>query len=91
MVLLEAMACGLPPVATDVGFVREVVTDGESGLIVPPNNSPALAAAIRRMIEDSDFRQQLATKVRHAIAPPYTIAGAALAHDDVYRRIMPPY
>jgi len=91
MVLLEAMACGLPPVATDVGFVREVVTDGESGLIVPPDDSSALAGAIRHMIEDATFRQQVAANVRDAIAPSYTIAGAAVAHDAVYRRMMRRY
>ena len=91
MVLLEAMACALPPVATDVGFVRDVVADGENGLIVPPDNSPALAAAIRRMIEDTVFRQQVAAKVRDAITPPYTVAGAAAAHATVYRRVMRRY
>ncbi len=85
MVLLEAMACGLPPVASNVGFVHEVVMDGETGLIVPPGDSGALAAAIRKMIEDVAFRQQAAARVRDAIGHDYTVRGAAEAHDAVYR------
>jgi glycosyltransferase involved in cell wall biosynthesis len=91
MVLLEAMACGLPPVASDVGFVREVVTDGESGLIVPPGDSRALAAAIRRMIEDVSFRRGAAAKARDAIGHDYTVRGAAAAHDAAYRRMIGRY
>ena len=49
-VLQEASATGLPVVATDVGGNREVVLDGRSGLLVPPKDSGALAAAMRRMM-----------------------------------------
>jgi glycosyltransferase involved in cell wall biosynthesis len=53
--LLEAMACGAPPVVTDLIANREWITDGENGLIVPRDDPAALAGAVLRMIEDSGF------------------------------------
>ncbi|HSE03463.1 MAG TPA: glycosyltransferase family 4 protein [Methylomirabilota bacterium] len=51
IVLIEAMACGLPTVATDYPGVRAVIDDGETGLVVPPGSPEPVAAAIRRLIE----------------------------------------
>ncbi|HWI61032.1 MAG TPA: glycosyltransferase family 4 protein [Symbiobacteriaceae bacterium] len=52
LVLVEAMAAGRPVVATRVGGVPEVVVDGETGLLVPPEDPGALAAAARRLLSD---------------------------------------
>jgi glycosyltransferase involved in cell wall biosynthesis len=57
--LVEALAVGTPAIATDVGGVREIVTDGENGLLVPPGDPDALAAAIRRFVGDEDLRARL--------------------------------
>src|SRR4029450_5279563 len=51
--LVEAMAAGRPIVATDVGGVRDAVRDGENGLLVPPGDSTAFAAALRRLLADA--------------------------------------
>ena len=48
--VLEAMACGLPVVATDVGGVRQFVTDGDGGIVVAPGDAAALAAALERFL-----------------------------------------
>lgn len=52
LVVLEAMARSRPIVATPVGGTPEVIVDGETGLLVPPGDPPALAAAVRRLLDD---------------------------------------
>jgi glycosyltransferase involved in cell wall biosynthesis len=58
--LLEALAAGTPVIATAVGGIPEVVRDGENGLLVPPGDADALAAAIDRVVHDDVLRASLA-------------------------------
>jgi glycosyltransferase involved in cell wall biosynthesis len=57
--LVEALAVGTPAIATSVGGVPEIVTHGENGLLVPPGDPAALAAAIRRFLADDALRARL--------------------------------
>jgi glycosyltransferase involved in cell wall biosynthesis len=59
LVALEAMAQRRPVVATPVGGTPEVVVDGETGLLVPPRDPDALAAALRRLLDDADLRRRM--------------------------------
>lgn len=58
-VLVEALGCATPIVATDVGGVRDVLDDGRAGLLVPPADLDALLAAIRRLTSDAELRERL--------------------------------
>jgi glycosyltransferase involved in cell wall biosynthesis len=58
--VVESLAVGTPVIATSVGGVSEVVTDGENGLLVPPGDSGALAAAIHRLYGERGLRERLA-------------------------------
>jgi glycosyltransferase involved in cell wall biosynthesis len=58
--LMEAMATGVAVVGTDVGGTNELVVDGESGLLAPVYDPPALAQALRRLLVDPELRAQLA-------------------------------
>jgi len=61
---LEAMAYGKPVVAGDVGGLRDLVVDGETGLLVPPRDPPALRAALERLLRDRDLRLRLGAAAR---------------------------
>ena len=62
--LVEAAACGLPLITTDVPGCREVVSDGVDGLLVPRGDGAALARAIRRLREDPELAQRLGAAAR---------------------------
>jgi len=66
--VVEALAVGCPVIATAVGGVPEVVRDGENGLLVPPDDPEALAAAIRRFFADDDLRRRLAEAASGSVA-----------------------
>jgi glycosyltransferase involved in cell wall biosynthesis len=64
VVCLEAMAHGKPVVATDVGGLRDLVVDGETGLVVPPRDPGALRAALERLLADRQLRRSLGSAGR---------------------------
>jgi glycosyltransferase involved in cell wall biosynthesis len=66
--VVEGLAVGTPVVATDVGGVAEVVTDGVNGLLVPARDPDALAAAIRRFFADGSLRERLRAAARASVA-----------------------
>ena len=66
LVAVEAMACGLPVVATRVGGMKFTVEENYSGLLVPRSDDVAMADALRRVLEDRDFRATLQVGARQA-------------------------
>jgi glycosyltransferase involved in cell wall biosynthesis len=58
--ILDAMACGIANIASDIGQIPELLQDGETGLLVPPGDAAALAAALRRLAADTALRKRLA-------------------------------
>lgn len=57
--VIEAMACGTPVVCTDIGGVRDFAIDGQTALVVPVGDAPAMAAAILRLLADTELAQRL--------------------------------
>jgi glycosyltransferase involved in cell wall biosynthesis len=86
MTILEAMAAGLPVVASRVGGVPEAVLDGETGLLVPPGRPASLAAAIERLLEDTSLRRSMGRAGLARVRERFDIASFQRAHVDLYRR-----
>ncbi len=68
LVVVEAMACGVPVVATRSGGPEEIITDGETGLLVDVGRSDLMAEAILRLAEDPGLRERLAAAGRREVA-----------------------
>jgi glycosyltransferase involved in cell wall biosynthesis len=86
MVLVEAMASGLPIVATRSGGIPDVVTDGVTGLLVPERDSTALAAAAARLLDDPGLAAKMADAARGDLEARFSPKGLAEGFDAVYRR-----
>jgi len=85
-VLIDAMAQGLPIVASRVGGIPELIEDGQTGLLVPPGDAPALAAALTRLVADAELRARLGAAARQAAAA-YTPEAMAAAYAALYHDI----
>lgn len=88
--LLEALAVGTASIVTDIGGSREVVEDGVSGLVVPPGDAAALAAAIGRLAEDGTLRARLAAAGARRVRESFDARGTARAHERLYERLLAP-
>ena len=82
-VLLEAAACGVPVAATAVGGIPDVVRNGYTGLLVPPRDSEALAAAIVGLIEQPGLASRLATAASDAL-PLFSLARTVHRMEAIY-------
>jgi glycosyltransferase involved in cell wall biosynthesis len=87
LALPEAMACGLAPVVTDLSAARAIVRDGENGLLVPPRDPEALAAALLRVDRDRDLLDRL-RRAAHATAQSHSWAAIARATAELYERAL---
>src|SRR5213592_4028141 len=85
-VLLEAMATGAVAVATDVGGCRELVTSGETGVLVPPRAPAAVAAAVGRVLRDPALVRRLATAARQRVEGTFSVDVMARRTMDAYLR-----
>ena len=59
---MQAMACGLPVVSTPVGSIAEIVQDGDTGRLVPPEDAQALRAALEALLADEALRRSLGAR-----------------------------
>ena len=83
LVVLEALAAGLPVVASDIPVFAEYLRDEHSALLVPPGDPAALAAALSRLAGDPSLRRQLAAGGR-PLVDHFTWASSARAHQEIY-------
>ncbi len=86
-VLLEAAACGLPIVTTDAPGCREVVRGGDNGFLVPVRDAPALAVALRRLIENPELRAQMGHRSREIALAEFSSEQVIAETLAVYREL----
>jgi glycosyltransferase involved in cell wall biosynthesis len=87
--LLEAQACGVPVIGTDAGGIPEFVSDGETGLLVAPGRPEALAASLRRILEEPSLGRDLVGAARNAVVTQHALAVRADALAGIYRALVP--
>lgn len=86
--VLEALALGRPVVATSVGGLPEIISEGETGILVPPGDPNAMAAAILRLLGDRELAHSLGTAARKFIGERYTAEAQASAMAAFYREAL---
>lgn len=85
---LEAMAAGLPVVATDVGGLHEIVADGETGVLVQPGRPDELAQALGRLVGDAELRRTMGEAARRRAEERFSLPRWRAAHLELYRRLL---
>jgi glycosyltransferase involved in cell wall biosynthesis len=88
LVVLEAMASGLPVVASDVGAVREMLADGEEGLIIPPGDAEALAGRLLMLAEKPELRKRIGARARERVIRDFSEETMVKRYADLLRMLV---
>jgi glycosyltransferase involved in cell wall biosynthesis len=88
--LLEAMAVGLPSIATRVGAAESMIEDGVTGILIDPCDRAALSAALRCLIEDAELRHRLGSAAAGSVRSRYSITTVVDTIERSYRVIVRP-
>jgi glycosyltransferase involved in cell wall biosynthesis len=87
-VLLEAAACARPLVAADVPGCREVVRDGDNGILVPPKDAQALALAIARLVREPALRARMGAAGRDMVVKEFSVERIVGETLGLYRELL---
>jgi glycosyltransferase involved in cell wall biosynthesis len=85
--IIESMACGVPPVITDVGGARELVAQGESGIIVRRRSARAIGEALAWLYEHPAERRAMGQAARARIGAEFTLQRAVAQHLALYHAL----
>jgi glycosyltransferase involved in cell wall biosynthesis len=85
--VLEAMACGLPVVTTDCGGMREAVTDGVEGFVVPVRDPEAMAEALSRLVSDRDLGQRMGEAARKRVTQEFHLSQQIEAFKILFKNL----
>lgn len=88
LTLLEAMATGVPSVCSAVDGIREIIRDGETGLLAEPGAEDAFTSQALRLINDPGLRSRIVKAARERVERDFDAAGMAAAVEAVYRRLV---
>jgi glycosyltransferase involved in cell wall biosynthesis len=88
VVLLEAMNAAVPVIGSRIGGIVDIVVDGESGLLVPPGDANALAAALRRVLTDADVARRLGQAGQQRVRTEFTWETITARWEAIYRAVV---
>ena len=86
-VLLEAMACEVPIIATSVGGIPDIIKDGRNGLLIPPDDVQALSLALATLLQDRDLADRLGKQARMDVEEHFSIDKVADAYLALYHTL----
>lgn len=87
-VLIEAMAAGVPVIATAVGSIPDVVKDGITGVLIPPRDAHLLAQGIEKLLNDRSLRQLVLTNARNQVIGSYSLEAMLGRLESTYTRVL---
>jgi glycosyltransferase involved in cell wall biosynthesis len=85
---IEAMATGLPVVATRCGGPEEILAHEQTGLLVPINNADALAQSLIRLLQDASLRSVLATQGKQHVSATFSLDTMLKGYGEIYVRLL---
>lgn len=88
-VLLEAMACGLPVVATRVGGTVDLVQDGVNGILVEPDNAGQLYQAMKKILQNKDLAKALGVQARKTAVEKFSLESVTEQYVSLYQALVP--
>jgi glycosyltransferase involved in cell wall biosynthesis len=88
LAIIEAMAQGKAVIGSAVGGIPEIITDGTTGLLVPPGNAEALTAALRSLVEDAGLRRRLGRAGYDHVRRNFTWDVAGAKYEALYRSLL---
>ena len=83
-IALEAMASGLPVVGTAIGGLKEQITNGITGLLIPPRDADALVRAVTTLLRDAALRSEIGAAARVSVERRYSLASVVDAYEELY-------
>ncbi len=87
LALLEALATGLPTVASDIGGCRDIITDGRNGRLAPPNDEPAWIAGMKTLVSDPSVATEWGRAGRETVLKTFSITHVAEEHLKLFRAV----
>jgi len=85
--VMEAMAAGVPAIASSVGSVPDMITDGENGRLIPPADAAALAAAIREILQDHAAADRIRENARRTVTERFTVSRMVAQYEELFERL----
>lgn len=89
LVVVEAMAAGVPCIASNISSIPEIIEDGVNGMLVPPEDPAALANAVDRLAGNSTYRDQLRLAANRTLMEKFTVSKMIAGYESIFASLIP--